>query len=88
MGGKPAREASGLDAAARFVLAEPELCHAIIEKGRKALVRVKPANVHLTQVQDELCRHAPMGADDDVKLMEKRIVRAACESLHDQSLPR
>jgi hypothetical protein len=86
-GRKPARQTGGFDATARFVLAEPELCHAVAKKGREALFHVKPARVHLAQVQDELCRHAPMRADDDVKFLEKCVVRAACESLHDQSLP-
>jgi hypothetical protein len=87
-GRKPAREAGGFDATARFVLAKPQVLNAVTEKGREALFHVEPASVYLPKVQDELCRHPPMSADDNVKLVEKCIVREAGESFHDQVLSR
>jgi hypothetical protein len=78
-GGESAREAGGLDAAARFVLAELQLLHAVREEGREALAHVEAARVHLSQVQDELGRDTPMSADDDVKFAEQRIVRDSGE---------
>jgi hypothetical protein len=62
--GKPAREAGGLDAAARLVFAKSKPPHAVTEKGREALFDVEPARVHFSKVLDEFCRHPPMRADD------------------------
>ena len=86
-GGKPTREAGCLDAAARFVLTEAELGQAIAEERREPLFDMKAASVDLTQMKEEVCRDAPMGADDDVEPMKQCIVGHAGESLHDQRLP-
>jgi hypothetical protein len=87
-GRKSAREAGGLDAAARFVLAKPEELDAVTEKGREPLFHVEPPRVYLSKMLNELCRHPPMRADEGVKFVEKCIVREACESFHDQRLSR
>jgi hypothetical protein len=73
-GRKPAGEAGGLDAAARFVFAEAQLRHAVAEERREALLHVKPPSVHLAKVQDEICRDAPMSAGEGVKIAEQGIV--------------
>jgi hypothetical protein len=83
---KPAREAGGFDAAARFVFAEQQLFDAIAEKGGEAPFHVEPASVYLCKVLDKLCRHPPMRTDDNVKLVEKRIVRKARQWFHEQGL--
>jgi hypothetical protein len=85
-GRKPAREAGGLDAAARFVLTKPEVLDAVTEEGRKALFDVEPARVYLSKVLDEFCSDSPMRADEGVKFVKKRIVREARESFHHQGL--
>jgi hypothetical protein len=84
---KSAREAGSLDAAARLVFAKLKPPNAVTEERREALFDVEPACVHLSKVLDEFCRHLPMRAYDGVKVVEKRIVREACESFHHQRLP-
>jgi hypothetical protein len=63
-GRKPAREAGGLDAAARLVFAKSEPPNAVMEERREPLFDMEPTCVYFSWVLDEFCRHPPMRADE------------------------
>jgi hypothetical protein len=77
--GKPAGRAGHLDAVVAFAFRQPEGVPAVDVEGLVACAQVHVARVELSEVSDELGRHATLARDQALHLRDELDVREASE---------